>query len=84
MTTKISLKDDSGEERTGDDELHASPPTACSLGSLSSEESEDEERAAWAERICEHLGPAPSEADIAEARREMWRNFPRELPEEDS
>ncbi len=25
-----------------------------------------------------HLGPAPSEEDIAEARKEMWGNFPRE------
>ncbi len=25
-----------------------------------------------------HLGPAPSADEIDEARREMWRNFPRE------
>ena len=25
-----------------------------------------------------HLVPAPSEEDIAEVRREMWQNFPRE------
>ena len=25
-----------------------------------------------------HLGPAPSEEDIDEARREAWANFPRE------
>jgi hypothetical protein len=28
--------------------------------------------------MCADLGPAPSEEDIAEARREMWGNFPRE------
>ena len=28
--------------------------------------------------ILAHLGPAPSEEDIAEARREAWANFPRE------
>lgn len=25
-----------------------------------------------------HLGPAPSDEDIAEVRHEMWDNFPRE------
>jgi hypothetical protein len=25
-----------------------------------------------------HLGPAPSAEEIEEARREMWRNFPRD------
>ena len=28
--------------------------------------------------IFAHLGPAPSEEDIAEIRKEMWANFPRE------
>ncbi|MGD9893418.1 MAG: hypothetical protein AB7R89_24680 [Dehalococcoidia bacterium] len=28
--------------------------------------------------ILAKYGPAPSEEDIAEARREMWANFPRE------
>jgi hypothetical protein len=28
--------------------------------------------------ILADLGPAPSEEDIAEVRREMWANFPRE------
>ncbi|MHB8624984.1 MAG: hypothetical protein ACYDBJ_09305 [Aggregatilineales bacterium] len=28
--------------------------------------------------ILAHLGPGPSDEDIAEARREMMRNFPRE------
>lgn len=29
--------------------------------------------------ICADLGPAPSAEAIAEARREMWANFPREV-----
>lgn len=29
--------------------------------------------------ICADLGPAPSAETIDEARREMWRNFPREV-----
>jgi hypothetical protein len=28
--------------------------------------------------LCADLGTAPSEEDIAEVRREMWKNFPRE------
>jgi len=28
--------------------------------------------------LLKDLGPAPTEEDIAEARREMWGNFPRE------
>ena len=28
--------------------------------------------------VLSEYGPAPSEEDIAEARREMWGNFPRE------
>jgi len=28
--------------------------------------------------ILAHLGPGPSEEDIAEMRREAWKNFPRE------
>lgn len=28
--------------------------------------------------ILAHLGPAPSEEDFAEARREAWKNFPRD------
>jgi hypothetical protein len=30
--------------------------------------------------ILAQYGPAPSEEDIAEVRREMWANFPREFP----
>ena len=30
--------------------------------------------------ILSKYGPAPSEEDIAEVRREMWGNFPREFP----
>ncbi len=29
--------------------------------------------------ICADLGPAPSAETVDEARREMWRNFPREV-----
>ncbi len=28
--------------------------------------------------LCADLGPGPSEEDIAEVRKEMWANFPRE------
>lgn len=28
--------------------------------------------------LCADLGPAPSADEIDEARREMWKNFPRE------
>jgi hypothetical protein len=28
--------------------------------------------------LCADLGTAPSEAEIEEARAEMWKNFPRE------
>jgi len=30
--------------------------------------------------ILAKYGPAPSEEDIAEVRREMWGNFPRDIP----
>lgn len=30
------------------------------------------------EGICQHLGEAPSAAEIEEARREAWANFPRD------
>ncbi|GAB4508999.1 MAG: hypothetical protein OHK0046_03140 [Anaerolineae bacterium] len=32
-------------------------------------------RSLW--RLCEDLGPVPSDKDIAEIRREMWSDFPR-------
>jgi hypothetical protein len=32
--------------------------------------------------ILAKYGPAPSDEDIAEARRGMWGNFPREFPED--
>jgi hypothetical protein len=33
--------------------------------------------------LCADLGVDISEEDIAEARRDMWGNFPREFPDED-
>jgi hypothetical protein len=34
-------------------------------------------RSAWG--VLAHLGPPPSEEEIREVRREMWRNFPRDI-----